>query len=303
MISAYPSIYALGHRYLKELLLDPVLVEEKVDGSQFSFGVRDGEVRCRSKGADLNVFAPDKMFAKAVEWVVANQDKLMPGWVYRGEYLVKPKHNVLAYDRVPANHIILFDVAVGPEDYVAYDVKQEEADKLGLELVPRLYEGRVEDVQTLRAFLERVSCLGGQKIEGMVVKNYGRFGIDKRPLMGKFVSEAFKEVHNAEWKAKREGPTGVIEKLIETYKSPARWQKAIQHLRERGQIEDTPKDIGLLFKEVPADIRRECEEAIKDKLFEWAWPNVQRGVMAGLPEWYKQQLLERQFNHDEGGEA
>ena len=52
---SYPSIYALGHRYLEELLLDPVLVEEKVDGSQFSFGVFEHpegpELRCKSKGA------------------------------------------------------------------------------------------------------------------------------------------------------------------------------------------------------------------------------------------------------------
>ena len=36
---SYPSIFALGHRALAELFLDPVVVEEKVDGSQFSFGL------------------------------------------------------------------------------------------------------------------------------------------------------------------------------------------------------------------------------------------------------------------------
>lgn len=36
--NSYPQIYALGHRYLEDLLKDPVLVEEKIDGSQFSFG-------------------------------------------------------------------------------------------------------------------------------------------------------------------------------------------------------------------------------------------------------------------------
>ena len=49
---SYPQIYALGHRYITELLLDPVLVEEKIDGSQFSFGVFEVEgehqLRCRS---------------------------------------------------------------------------------------------------------------------------------------------------------------------------------------------------------------------------------------------------------------
>lgn len=49
---SYPSTFALGHRAIADLLLDPVLVEEKVDGSQFSFGVfeQDGErvIRCRA---------------------------------------------------------------------------------------------------------------------------------------------------------------------------------------------------------------------------------------------------------------
>jgi ATP-dependent RNA circularization protein (DNA/RNA ligase family) len=39
MILSYPSIYALGHRAIRELFDGPVVVEEKIDGSQFSFGV------------------------------------------------------------------------------------------------------------------------------------------------------------------------------------------------------------------------------------------------------------------------
>lgn len=67
---SYPSIFALGHRYLSELLLDPVLVEEKVDGSQLSFGVFEGEegpfLKMKSKGAELNLLAPDNMFKRGV---------------------------------------------------------------------------------------------------------------------------------------------------------------------------------------------------------------------------------------------
>ena len=40
--SSYPKIYALGHRETKELLLGPVNVEEKCDGSQFSMCVDSG---------------------------------------------------------------------------------------------------------------------------------------------------------------------------------------------------------------------------------------------------------------------
>jgi hypothetical protein len=87
----------------------------------------------------------------------------------------------------------------------------------------------------------------------------------------------------------------VVEQLIATLKTDARWHKAVQHLREAGKIEDSPRDIGLLMKEVPLDVVEEEIEFMKEKLFDWAWPQIRRGIIAGLPEWYKEQLLKRQF--------
>ena len=296
---SYPSIYALGHRYITELLLDPVLVEEKIDGSQFSFGLFDGEegryLRCKSKGAELNIVAPDSMFERGVEVVQSLQDKLTVGWTYRAEYLMKPKHNALAYDRIPKDHIIIFDINDGHESYLSYERKAEEAARLGLEIVPAFYHGMIESVEHFRALLDRVSCLGGQKIEGVVIKNYARFGADKKAMLGKFVSEAFKEVHAREWKAANPTQGDILEALIRSLKTDARWPKAVQHMKEAGRLEDSPRDIGHLMKEVPIDIEKEETEFIKQKLFDWAWPHLRRGVVGGLPEWYKEQLLAKQF--------
>lgn len=299
----YGSIYSLGHKAIDDLLLDPVVVEEKIDGSQLSFGVfetPDGRVlRCKSKGADLNLVAPDKLFSRAVEYVKSIEALLTPGWTYRAEYLMRPKHNTLAYDRVPANHLIIFDIADGEESYLGYTVKQDEAARLGLETVPLLVYGRITDPQQFRGMLEHTSVLGGQKIEGVVIKNYNRYGPDKKVLMGKFVSETFKEAHKTEWRAMNPTRQDVISRLIEELKTPARWDKAVIHLRERGLIEDAPRDLGHLMKEVPADIEKEEIEYIKTKLFEHAWPQIKRGVIAGLPQWYKEKLMERQFLQEE----
>jgi len=35
----YCQIYNLGHRAIADLLRGPVIIEEKIDGSQFSFGL------------------------------------------------------------------------------------------------------------------------------------------------------------------------------------------------------------------------------------------------------------------------
>lgn len=296
---SYPSIYALGHRYLTELLLDPVLVEEKIDGSQFSFGLFQGDegtfLRMRSKGAEINIVAPEGMFQRAVDHVKSIRESLRVGWTYRAEYLAKPKHNSLCYDRIPTNHLIVFDINTGHEAYMPHDQKAEEAARIGLEVVPVLYHGMIEDVQKFRELLNRQSCLGGQQIEGVVIKNYARFGLDKKALLGKFVSEAFKETHAREWKAENPTQGDILAKLIATLKTDARWHKAVQHLRERGELEDSPRDIGSLIKEVPSDVEKEEREFIEQKLFEWAWPHIRRGVTGGLPEWYKEQLLSRQF--------
>ena len=292
---SYPKIWSLGHRGATELLLDPVIVEEKVDGSQFSFGLFEDGYRARSKGAVLNLVAPETMFVKACN--VIQSLPLKEGWTYRGEYLAKPKHNVLAYDRTPKNHIIIYDINNGHESYLSWEEKAVEAARLGLEVIPRLYEGRVDSPDQFRAMLDTVSCLGGQKIEGVVVKNYKRFGVDGKVLLGKFVSEAFKEVHNGTWKA--ENPTGkdIIEKIREAYTTPARWHKAIQHLSEEGMLDNSPKDIGYLIKEVGMDVEQECSDEIKELLFKWAWPQIRRGLTRGLPEFYKDELLKKQFDN------
>jgi hypothetical protein len=300
----YPQVFNLGHKAVADLLLDPVVVQEKIDGSQISFGVFHGTeyegLRVRSKGSEINVMAPEKMFLAGVEALKERHHLLRPGWTYRGEYLAKPKHNVLAYDRIPNGHIILFDINVGQESYLnPYDIEVE-ARNLGFEAVPLLHIGRLTGIERLRELLGMVSVLGGQKIEGVVIKNYARFGLDKKALMGKFVSEAFKEVHSAEWKNANPTSRDIMDLLAAEYRTPARWAKAVQHLREAGRIEDSPRDIGALFKEVPEDVLKEEEEAIKAKLFAWAWPHLRRSLTAGMAEWYKEELMKLQFEREAG---
>ena len=289
---SYPSVYALGHRAIAELLLDPVIVEEKIDGSQFSFGRFGSETKARSKGVELNVAAPEKMFAGAVAFAVGAD--LHDGWTYRAEWLSKPKHNTLAYGRAPDNGLMVFDINIGHETYLPYADKAAEAARIGLETAPILFDG-VLTLEQCKLLLGRQSILGAQQIEGVVVKNYARFGLDKKALMGKYVSEAFKEVHGAEWKAANPSSVDIIDGLIKSLATEARWQKAVQHLADAGRIEGSPRDIGELMKAVGPDVEKECADEIKAKLWAWAWPKIRRGLTHGLPEWYKAKLLERQF--------
>ena len=87
-----------------------------------------------------------------------------------------------------------------------------------------------------------------------------------------------------------------MQRIIAKYQTPARWAKAVQHLREAGKIEDSPRDIGRIMAEVPQDVLKECGDEIKAAVFEWAWSHVRRGLCAGLPQWYKDELVKRQFD-------
>lgn len=294
-LHSYPKVYAIGHRAVQELFLDPVLIEEKVDGSQISFGTQGGQLVLRSRGQELYVDNPEKMFAAGINAAKELASRLHDGWVYRGEYLAKPKHNVLAYNRVPRFNIILFDINIGDEVYLSREEKEAEAERIGMEIVPALYSGMVDNPEQLYSFLERSSVLGG-RIEGIVVKNYSRFGADKKVLMGKYVSEQFKETHAKEWKASNPVMGDVIDRLIATLRNERRWEKAVERLRDSGELEHSPRDIGKLIHAVQKDVEEEEADFVAKKLTEWALPRVVRASSAGLPEWYKKRLVESAFN-------
>ena len=224
---------------------------------------------------------------------------------FRLPCLAKPKHSALAYSRVPVGNVILFDVCVGEEDYLNYHDKEREAKRLGLECVPLLYTGNVESADFLKSFLEIESILGGQSIEGVVIKplHYNVFWRDKKVLMGKFVSEKYKEVQRDSWKEGNPVGRDIVERLVLRYGTQQRWMKAIQHLRDSGQLWDNPKDIGALMNEVIADVKKEERDEIVEVLLDWAWPQIARGIVRGLPEWYKDLLLQKQFEKFEKGES
>lgn len=295
-VPSYSKIYALGHKATKNIFDDPVVIQEKIDGSQISFGVDcDGILFIRSKRAEIISETPG-MFLAAVEYITHIKNKLKKGFIYRGEYLSKPKHNTLAYDRTPNNHIMIFDImAEHDQDYVGREELKSECERLGFEPIPEFYNGLVSNVNELKSLLERESVLGGAKIEGFVIKNYNKYDVDKKVLMAKYVSEAFKEIHERSWKKNNPTKTDLIEQIIEELRIEARWHKAIQHLNEEGKLEHSPRDIGLLMKEIQTDTIEESEDYIKDRLYKHYIGKIRRGITAGFPEWYKDYLIKETF--------
>lgn len=285
---SYPKVLALGHRFIQDILFGETICEEKIDGSQISFGVVDGILQMRSHTAEIILYFAG-MFARAVSSVQSIADTLKPDYIYRGEYLSKPQHNVLCYERMPEKNIVIFDIEDADGNPMLYEDKAIEARRIGLECVPLLAKNLTGKTQIM-SLLDMDSFLGNVKIEGVVIKNYDKLVEGSKYMVGKFVSEKFKE--NMDKKAKTDKQTDdIISSVVKALKTEARYNKAIQHLREAGNLLEAPQDIGNLLKEIHKDIEEEEGEYIKERFYNHYIKQIKGGVCAGFPEWYKEQLL------------
>jgi hypothetical protein len=296
MIPAYPKIEQFHSSVTQMMLGHDVVIQEKVDGSQISFGVFDGQLQARSHHQQIDLVNTPKMFNDAVAALNAMNfmGGIRPNVVYRGEYLNTKKHNTLTYGRIPNHNIILFD-----RDDLNGVLTQ--CNENYFEVVPLFWYGKFEEItqELLDELLQRESILGGTTIEGVVIKCYDvldeRTG---RPIMVKYVSDEFREKNGAEHKV--QSKAGIFTQFGEIYGTPARFQKAYQHLKEQGKVKDELSDIGPMIGEVCRDVAVECGEEIKEKIFKWAWKLITRKVSARVPAWYKKKLVTdaMEKNHD-----
>lgn len=297
-VSSYTSPKTYGHKLTQGIDEGIRYVQEKVDGSQFSFSKEGGVVYYRSRGQQIYTGSVQKLFVPAVKYIESIADKLLEGVTYRGEAVCSKRHNTLVYERAASGGVVLFDIeerGVEGENFGKFkDQKtvQEEAERLGLDYAP-IYRVLEPGVRYTKAMfeedLQRSSVLGGT-IEGVVIKNYDRFFPDGKLMAAKVVTESFKEKHSKRTGCFSTNQASILDRLVDALKTEARWNKAVQHLREEGRLTGTPKDIGSLMREVNSDLEREEREWVKDHLYAAYRKDLLRRCTRGLAEWYKEQL-------------
>lgn len=289
--ASYPKILALGNQSIADIFETEVEITEKVDGSQIGFGMIGGELVVRSKGKEQDIENPDKMFAEGVAYIKSIADRIPDDAFFYGEYLSKPRHSTLAYDRIPKNHIVLFGARHEDHTFLSYNLVAYWAKEFGVDAIPLIYAG-VSNPEHALSLVDGESYLGGQQREGIVVKAYKPWlwmNIPLTVMAGKFVSEKFKEVHEKDWTRLNTGK-GKMDSLKDKYHTEARWHKAIMHLKERGTFDGSLKDIGPLIKEIKSDIELEEKENIKHELYSIYKDDILRYATLGFPEWYKLEL-------------
>ena len=292
-IHGYPKVWHMGHRSVEGMFAaGTVYVQEKYDGSQFSFSkdIETGELKFRSRRVDLDPNDCDNLFAPTIHHIQSVADKVMTGWTYRGEAFRSNKHNTKTYGRIPEGHMVLFDVDVGHHALLKPEETQHIAWELHLEpcaLVETL-DRRNPSVDQLNIWLARTSSLEATKVEGVVFKNYDFMTSFDHPAFAKFVSEEFKEAHkqNLDWKQGKD----LYSALGTTFATEARWQKGVQRLRDAGELEGSPRDIGNLLRELSVDLLEEYGDELKARVWSHAWKQIVKAANRGFPEWYKREL-------------
>lgn len=295
--ASYPKVLRLGHRFVDGILDGEIVVQEKIDGSQLNWTWdAEGDLHVRSKGmwqygGPENRTEPEGMFKPAIEHLltIERNDGYWQGLFFRGETVTKLRHNTLTYERVPAGKIVLFDVTdAGWREENPGDL-QEWANVLEVDMTPTYYRGPGHLWAGANGLLDNVSILGGP-IEGVVIKNYSKMDVEGKPMMAKVVREEFQELHQRAWKSDNPTKSDVVQQIVEALNTPARFEKAVQHLNEQGLLVNAEQDIGKLMSEVKRDVMEEEVAWITERLVKAFMPQVVRGIGRSLPDWYKERL-------------
>lgn len=302
----FPKVLGLGQPLLAEIFNDPVDLTEKIDGSQCRIHLTENFCGCGSKNVGI---ADEKAFAIAHEQTQRIWNEKV--WRTFGdditlftEFLSKEKHNVLAYNRVPKNNLYLFG-CISNNKHLKTEELIELANELQIE-PPYImaHQIKVNGPEDINKYLETESILGGNRVEGTVIRNLYKsyppllvstMAFADYPLVGKLVRNDFKERLNKEWgtKKKKELP---INKVTTEFLTEARFNKSVQHLTDENKINYEMKDLKELIPEFYKDLLDEEKDEIIKLAMEDFWRHLKKKCDVFVVNSWKDHLIKKQFN-------
>lgn len=243
----YIDIERLGHEENKDILLfpeDTLVIEEKVDGGNFSFWREDDGIHFGSRNRDLTIENDTKMFAghqKQLREHLAQLEeegiKINPDYIYYGEMMAT---HTIHYTKAP--FIIGFDIRLkhaanqeGFGMFLGRDAREQEFNRLKLENVPVVWRGTVKELKELniRDLIPKSKYYDGYA-EGIVIKNLCRkHPYENHQLYAKLVRDEFKEDNKAVFGNVR-NKTSDTSRIILEFCTDARIRKAVLHFLDNG---------------------------------------------------------------------
>lgn len=295
----YTKIKAYGNEENKDILAngnDVIIIEEKMDGSNISFFIKNGNIIFGSKklqitsdeGEDTKV---QKQFERCVAFI---RDKLkdkdlsiLDGMIVYGENMVQ---STLVYDWDNTPIFLAFDVFdVANDRYLAHDDKYAVFEEYGFESVPWIELTQAKDVNpNIEEYYISTSKYAPKdnpfKAEGVVIKNYAK------QIFAKYVREEFKEDNKKVFGGGKKDAKNDDEVIVAKYCTNARINKQIYSMINEEGIALEMAMMKQLPNKVWEDIIEEEYKTILTTKYKLDISNIRKMVAKRCLEVLKQMI-------------
>lgn len=297
-IKKYTDIIRYGKTQTNGVLSkgDFISITEKIDGANSSFCRDDNElgISCYSRRQKLDQDNRLRGFYDFVlDVIVPMKDKLNSNYRYYGEWACS---HTVQYKPEAYKEFYLFSVWDEETDrYLSDEIVKSEADRLGLTLIPYLYQGEYVSYEHLMSFVGKSDLtLEPNTGEGIVVKNVSYFDRFNRQVFVKLVSEKFSEV--VKQKAPKD-PTidNEFRDLIKSVLTEARVEKLINKLVDEGILKEdySIEDMGVILKNLGNRVFEDIVKEESDLLGNYEEQNIKRAIGKNLPSTAKTVLFNK----------
>ena len=241
----YDSIPRYGKQGTRDILGTEVVVMEKLDGANASFGVIGGELKMFSRNQELNEHNTLRGF---YDWVRHNVDprKLFVSTIYFGEWLVP---HTVQYKKEAQCEFYLFDIYdVKTDTYLDWNITVQAAKHLGLRTPEVFFRGELHSMTDVDKYVGRSELTEIPNTgEGIVVKDY------EGQQFVKIVSDKFKETKYTKQPSLDRTDIGA---LIDSVLTPQRVEKLIHKKIDLGLLptELDVTDTGNVLKALSSDV-------------------------------------------------
>ncbi|SNW62027.1 RNA ligase [Orpheovirus IHUMI-LCC2] len=316
METKYPPIGHLSNNDKFKTLTErnvQMYIEEKIDGSQLSFYLVDDKLKfvCKGKEIEPGNISFNKTILLLEHHLINN--RLNDNYIYHGEALSKKRHNVIKYSRLPKCCIVIYDIYdIKTREWLDYNKKKEECNRLGLECVKLLYMNDKVETNMIDKCNELINKIEDGTLysqlstddnkcnmEGVVLKHHNFYDQRKEKTSAvklKLVSENFKERHKKPEVKDRtiswdnEIGNEVTELLKEyglQFNTEARFRKAYQRVRDNGE----KITYDAVVRDLDVDFDKEYMKETMVYLYAHLSQVIKRYGRSSLSEWYKNQTL------------
>jgi hypothetical protein len=256
----YNKIKAIGHEENKDIFQNPedeIIIEEKIDGGNFRFMIKDGKIILGSRTQEIDEKAEGKHlknFRRCCEYVreiLQDKDlKLLEKRIFYGECCIK---HTLSYDWDSIPPFLGFDIyCLENNKYLSN--KKMFFEGLGFKTVPEIKICKSSEIKELTDTDVPVSVYAPrsnpkQQAEGIVLKNY------KTQIFAKYVREQFKEKARDTFGGTVKYEETDDGKIVAKYCTNARIDKCIFKLVDEGHKLEM-----AMMKELPKFVYKDIME-------------------------------------------